>query len=337
MAALGLPVVYRALTLRQRIPGRDRTYSVQSVQGWFRVLRTMTRDALEDLRLDRDPTRRISFPETPEPEHSNSLTGAELSAFLQAMRDGFPQHYGLTVLLAYTGLRFCHGSALRWDDWDQDLAILRVSRKQVRGKVGPISRKKRAPREYPVEPDLASVLREHRAWMVAHEWSGHRGPWMFPNSIGGLRTQSSVAKAWKRCLDAAGITRRFTLHGLRYTFTDLVREADVDPVVRRALTDHVTERMQQHYSHVRIAEKRDAVRAMHQLAPLPGRRSPAKGSGGDFVGTQASGKPLGTKDPSKSLDFTPPGAPPTGGDFGGDPTRKEKWPAAVESLTGRYS
>jgi len=50
-------------------------------------------------------------------------------------------------------------------------------------------------------------------------------------------------RAWEKCLAAAGITKRFTLHGLRYTFTDLVRLANVDAVVRRALTGHVTEEM----------------------------------------------------------------------------------------------
>jgi integrase len=40
--------------------------------------------------------------------------------------------------------------------------------------------------------------------------------------------------AWAKCLEIAGITKHFTLHGLRYTFTDLVRLANVDAVVRRA-------------------------------------------------------------------------------------------------------
>jgi hypothetical protein len=56
-------------------------------------------------------------------------------------RDAHPQHYGLVVLLAYTGLRFCHASALHWDDWDEDAGVLRVCRNQVRGKVGAITRK----------------------------------------------------------------------------------------------------------------------------------------------------------------------------------------------------
>ena len=175
--------------------------------------------------------------------------------------------------------------------------MLKVMRKQIRGTVGPVSRKKRAPREYPVEPALGQVLREHRAWMTAHSWPGRDSGWMFPNSIGGLRTQSSLEKAWKGCRDRVGIIKRFTVHGLRYTFTDLVREAKVDAVVRRALTGHVTESMQRHYSNVDLAEKRDAVAGVHQLVPLPGLQgfhSGAKVSLRSRVGSQV-GTLVGTE------------------------------------------
>lgn len=70
-----------------------------------------------------------------------------------------------------------------------------------------------------------------------------------------------------RCLEAAGTSRRFTVHGLRYTFTDLVRwaDADADAVVRRALTGHVTEEMQRHSSTVGLDEKRAAVAGVYRL------------------------------------------------------------------------
>ena len=67
------------------------------------------------------------------------------------------------------------------------------------------------------------------------------------------------------CRGAAGIAKRFTVHGLRYTFTDLVRRANVDAVVRRALTGHVTEEMQRHYSNVGMDEKRAAIAGVIQL------------------------------------------------------------------------
>jgi integrase len=62
------------------------------------------------------------------------------------------QHYALVATLAYTGLRFCHSSALRWEDSDEEPGVLRVVRKHFRGQIGPVSRKKRAPKEYAVEP-----------------------------------------------------------------------------------------------------------------------------------------------------------------------------------------
>jgi integrase len=90
---------------------------------------------------------------------------------------------------------------------------------------------------------------------------------MFPSSAGTLRAPSSLDKAWKASLKAAKIHKRFTPRGLRYTFTDLVRRANVDVVVRRALTGHVTEEMQRHYSNVSLDEKRAAVAGVIRLVP----------------------------------------------------------------------
>jgi hypothetical protein len=47
----------------------------------------------------------------------------------------------------------------------------------------------------------------------------------------------------------------------------LVRRANVDAVVRRALTGHVTERKQRHYSHVSNHERRAAMAGILRLLP----------------------------------------------------------------------
>lgn len=249
----------------------ERAYSAHTVKIWFRTFRTMTRDAVYLLQLQRDPTLRISFPELPEREEANALMPEQLREFLKQMELNYPQHYPLVVLLAYTGLRFCHACALRWEDWDEDAGVLRIRRKHARGEVGPVSRKKRAPKEYPVEPELKAVLEAHRKTLQEDEG------WMFPASNGALRTPNSMDRAWTKCLDLAKIEKRFTVHGLRYTFTDLVRRANVDVVVRRALTGHVTEQMQRKYSTVGLDEKRDAIAGVFRLVRLPG---------GDEVGTE---------------------------------------------------
>src|SRR5262249_28061115 len=107
---------------------RTARYGVRTVHRWFRTFRSMTRDAVAQLDLPRDPTRRITFPQFPGTE-TNSLTPAELARFLEAMREKYPRTYALTVLLAYTGLRFCHASALRWEDIDEEKGVIRVVRK----------------------------------------------------------------------------------------------------------------------------------------------------------------------------------------------------------------
>jgi hypothetical protein len=78
-----------------------------------------------------------------------------------------------------------------------------------------------------------------------------------------------------------GIEHRFTVHGMRYTFTDLVRRANLDAVVRRALTGHVTERMQHHYSHVGNDEQRAAMAGVLRL--VPPRTGTVVGTEGDFT------------------------------------------------------
>ena len=94
----------------------------------------------------------------------------------------YPQHYALVVLLAYTGLRFCHAS-VHWSDGDEAGGVLRVPRKQVRGKVGPITRKKRAPTEYPVEPEVAAILKDHRKRLLKDQAPGLANGLMFPSMV----------------------------------------------------------------------------------------------------------------------------------------------------------
>jgi hypothetical protein len=60
----------------------------------------------------------------------------------------------------------------------------------------------------------------------------------------------------------------------------------VDAVVRRALTGHVTEEMQRHYSTVGLDEKRAAIAGVLRLAPPAPR--PAGGSRGGSESTPTS-------------------------------------------------
>ncbi|HSD88929.1 MAG TPA: hypothetical protein VLB44_15485, partial [Kofleriaceae bacterium] len=104
------------------------------------------------------------------------------------------------------------------------------------------------------------ALTLHRSWLE-YDKTPNRDVLMFPSATGTLRTPNTLDFAKQKCLELAGIDRRFTIHGCRYSFTDLTRLAKVDAVTRRALTGHVTEQMQRHYSSVDVAEKREAMEA----------------------------------------------------------------------------
>lgn len=88
-------------------------YRIATVRGWFRVFRTMFQDAMADLCIACDVTRRIRFPAGEAREETNALLPDQLQRFLTAMKERFPSHYPLAATLALTGLRFCHASALR--------------------------------------------------------------------------------------------------------------------------------------------------------------------------------------------------------------------------------
>ena len=245
-------------------------YAPGTVRGWFTILRTLVRDAVADLGIAPDPTHRVTLPEEAEHSEPNALTPDELSRFLAAVKANkrYRRNYGLTVVLAFTGLRFCHASALKWEDIDFENGIIRVVRRQVRGHVGPVSRRKRAPAELPLPSAIAEVLKEHRRRLIETQNSGLQEGWVFPSLRGTLRTPSSLTKTWEGCLKAIGLKGRFTVHGLRRTFNDLTRRAGADGLVTRALTGHVTEAMTAHYSTVGLDEKREAVAGVVRLVSL---------------------------------------------------------------------
>jgi integrase len=246
-------------------------YAPATIRGWFNILRVLVRDAMADLGLSSDPTVRVSLPELKDRTAPNALTPEQLSRFLAAMKADrlYSRNYCLTVLLAFTGLRFCHASSLKWEDIDFENGVIRVVRRQVRGKVGPVSRKKRAPKEMPLAPALAEILKEHRQQLVRRQNPGLAAGWVFPSLRGGLKTPGTLTKTWQGCLKAIGVKERFTVHGLRRTFNDLTRRAGADGIVTRALTGHVTESMTAHYSTVGLDEKRAAVDGVVRLVPLP--------------------------------------------------------------------
>ncbi len=87
---------------------------------------------------------------------------------------------------------------------------------------------------------------------------------IFTTLDGRLLKKNGLREAHERALKRAGITHRFTVHGLRRTFNNLARQV-AGEIVTRSITGHVTAQMTEHYSFVDRAEKLAAAGKVVQM------------------------------------------------------------------------
>jgi hypothetical protein len=55
------------------------------------------------------------------------------------------------------------------------------------------------------------------------------------------------------------LKKKFTPRGMRRTFNDLARVANVEALVTRSISGHLTEQMREHYSTVSPGEQRESI------------------------------------------------------------------------------
>ena len=276
--------------------------AASSVNGVMAVVKMLVGDASVDYCL-RNPAQRLrSLPiRTWNDEDPNILSAEELGRVLAAIEQLTPQHHPLAMTLALTGLRFGEASALRWDDIDEALGLIRIRRAQWRGRVS--TTKTGKIRSVPLVPELAAVLRDHRKRLVAAEAPGLAEGWVFPSNVGKPHAKEILRKPLQKALAAAGIKRHFTQHGLRRTFNNLSRQI-AGEIVTRSITGHVTQSMTEHYSHVGGAEKLAAAGQIVRLvlADRSGDQGGDRGgdtsarSGGDQGGRPVEEAPSTAKD-----------------------------------------
>jgi integrase len=130
--------------------------------------------------------------------------------------------------------------------------------------------------EIPLPPTLMRALRDHVAALPAGPMSA--SAYLFPSITGGLRARSVLDKPLADVLDALGWTLHLTPKGMRRTFNDLARQAQVHDIVLRAISGHQTERMQRHYSTAQREEMRAAVGKVISIATAVQFGSDARGS-----------------------------------------------------------
>jgi integrase len=239
----------------------------ETVNSWLRALKTVIRDAVSDLELDRDPTFRVksisALPTRVTDERPNSLTADELRRVLKAAANEPPDIYAMCTIGFLTGMRFGELSSLEWDDIREDEGLIHVRRSQWHGKV--TTPKTGKSRSVPLHPMMVEALKAHRSSLVGKKVVELAPRLVFPTEDGGYHYPIYLFTALRRILRAAGVEKHLSPHGMRRTFNNLMRQAHVDRAVLHATIGHSSNEMTEHYSHVGAQEKMDAVERLVQV------------------------------------------------------------------------
>ena len=139
--------------------------------------------------------------------------------------------------------------------WDDKLVLLRRSNPLAQEIVD--ETKTSLDQEIPVPDALIRLLNEHVEALPPGPMQD--SDLLFPATTGGMRSRSVLDKPFRHVLRDLGWTLRLTPRGMRRTFQDLARQANVHDFITRAISGHATERMQRHYSTAQREEIRAAV------------------------------------------------------------------------------
>lgn len=260
-------------------------YSADTINGWWRILKTVVQSAVVDKRLPVDPTMGIEPLPTKarSREKSNTLTGDELARLLAHCLKHQPQWYAFLVLGFSIGARPGELRPLRWgEDLDPDTGYLNLRQSQRRKYLGPTKTKEE--RDTLLPGEVLKVLLWHRQLLVSirHPWAkcglvfpgaGAWRPWnrlsISPaNEPLHFLACSALDRPLAKMCRTIGIARPITPRTMRRTFNDLTREAGVNNLITRALTGHRSEDIQNDYSTIALEERRRASAKVVDLFAL---------------------------------------------------------------------
>ncbi|MBX5496487.1 MAG: site-specific integrase [Bryobacteraceae bacterium] len=200
-------------------------------------------------------------------EVGRALSPAEEQALLQtAANDQSPNRnrmlYTFLRIALSTGMRSGEIITLRWSQVDMADGVLTVGKAKTAKGTG---------RQIPLNDDPKAVLDMHAAW-YAKQFGPIQPDWyVFPGRAGKpkagesrpldpKRPTTTIKTAWTSLRDNAGVQCR--LHDLRHTAATKMAEAGVPESTMLAIMGHMSRAMLERYSHIRMAAKREAVKAL---------------------------------------------------------------------------
>lgn len=168
--------------------------------------------------------------------------------------------YTAVVLALNTTMRSDEIKKLRWYQVDWMNRALTVGKSKTEAGKG---------RVIPLNSDAFKAMLEWQGRFPESKPEHYVFPFCEHNHIDPTRPTKGWRTAWENALKRAGIKCRF--HDLRHTSISKLAEGQASDQTIMSIAGHVSRKMLERYSHIRMEAKRRAVDALSQpVTPLPG-------------------------------------------------------------------
>jgi integrase len=287
-------MVWRAAVAKQI---RDDDYSPHTGNDWLALLGIILGEAVDRFELEDDPMRKVPNFDTRAHrtytrEAPNSLPPEQVPAFLTMMGEKFPQFLGITTVGFATGLRPSSLRPLRRKGLHADLllseGILLVRRSHTEGDVAIEMTKTARDQEIVLPKDLVDILQWHIETQLKTP-EQVKSDLLFPAEDGGFLHRNRLRMPFEVVCEALQLPFAVTPRGMRRTFQDLARAAQLHDFVTRAVSGHATEAMQKRYSTVSSVDVQQGLAKVIELTKARAALESAQASGGRGAHRSAHG------------------------------------------------
>jgi integrase len=261
LATLGHSDVQRMLnelTSTRNVPGRQNGLSPHTIHQTKRVLHAALEVAFHEGLIDRNPVRGTKTPSTRK-RKVKTWSPAETRHFLTSIEHD--RLYALYVVSIAVGLRQGEALGLRWGDVNLAEATLTPRYQLQRGEL--VALKTESSGETIALPRMVVASLEGRRAHQEERELPSRFDLIFTEPDGEPIKARSLRNAFRSRLSEAGLPMN-RWHDLRHMTASLYAGTEVHPAVIASIMRHVTPKMTEQYTHVRLDQQRAAVERMDE-------------------------------------------------------------------------
>jgi len=182
---------------------------------------------------------------------AKALTPEQECALLRATAERDSACHTATVLALNTAMRKDEIRLLRWEQVDLEERTLTVGRSKTEAGAG---------RLITLNPPAFEALVRWASRFPGTQPDHYVFPWCESRQIDATRPTKGWRTAWRNALKGAGFHCRF--HDLRHTCITKLAESQTSDMTIMSIAGHVSKKMLERYSHIRVAAKRAALDAI---------------------------------------------------------------------------